>query len=448
MQRTKIEWTDYSWNPLRARLKDGGKSGTFCTRISPGCANCYASTINKRFGNGLEYTVPNLEKVEFFLDDKILAEPVKRKKPARIFVGDMFDLFHETIPLEMIGRVFAAMHDAPQHTFQLLTKRADRMLEFMQDWDRSVGVEPNIWAGVSVESQKYADERIPHLLQTPAAVRFLSVEPQLEAVNLRRYLNAPNRSGVGDLQIRPERNIRDRQIGQSLEDAKREDIEPHTLHPAASGAHGSARVSPSASYGERQADSCRGASPSVAAFQRRDTARTNGESQERTPERESAGQPGVGDLLGATRARMEGFAESTPRRGAQSEREAHGSKSADHSTDARERSNPPRDFGSSERFDSASVSNRTGRPLGLSWIIVGGESGPGARPFNLAWAENLLEQCRAAGVPFFMKQVGSNPFWDKSGPFVVPMHDRKGGDPAEWPEHLRVREFPKVEVSG
>ncbi len=167
------------------------RSGTFCTRISPGCQHCYASTINKRFGNGLEFTVPNLEQIEFFIDERILEEPLRAKKPCTIFVGDMFDLFHEAIPVEMIGDVFDAMAQRPaahvssshqarrRKCFDLLPHAACRLWTTWRDWTR-----PNVWLGVSVESQKYADERIPLLLQTPAAVRFLSVEPMLEAVDL------------------------------------------------------------------------------------------------------------------------------------------------------------------------------------------------------------------------------------------------------------------------
>jgi protein gp37 len=162
------------------------RSGTFCTRISPGCTNCYASVINKRFGNGLEYTVPNLERVEFFLDDRILSEPIHRQKPARIFVGDMFDLFHEAIPNNFIAEVLRVALKTPRHTFQFLTKRAERMRNLVNRAQEHWGVRfgEHMWFGVSVESQPYADERIPLLLDTSAAVRFLSVEPQLEFVDL------------------------------------------------------------------------------------------------------------------------------------------------------------------------------------------------------------------------------------------------------------------------
>src|SRR5271157_4811351 len=172
MNKTSIEWTDFTWNPIRARLTDplpesamadGPRTGTFCTRISPGCAHCYASTINKRFGTGSEYTVPNLARHKFFIDEKILQEPVRRKKPARIFVGDMFDLFHEAISDADISYVFATMHDAPQHTFQLLTKRTERMHRFVHRWGVA---EENIWLGTSVETPQYK-ERIDWLRNTP-----------------------------------------------------------------------------------------------------------------------------------------------------------------------------------------------------------------------------------------------------------------------------------------
>ena len=206
MNKTSIEWTHrpetggaaggFTWNPIRARridglpesaLADGSRTGTFCTHISPGCVNCYAEAIGKRFGTGLAFNVPNLAKIEFFIDEKILEEPLRRKKPATIFAGDMFDLFHEAIPDDYILRVFSVI-SAGTHTFQVLTKRAVHMHNFMHKYERYIGVLENCWLGVSVESQQYADERIPLLLQTPAAVRFLSVEPMLGPVKLDTWL--------------------------------------------------------------------------------------------------------------------------------------------------------------------------------------------------------------------------------------------------------------------
>jgi len=319
VNKTSIEWCirpetrgadgARTWNPIRARLKGASpkaRSGTFCTRISPGCQHCYASTINKRFGNGLEFTVPNLSKIEFFADERILDEPRRQRNPCTIFVGDMFDLFHEAIPTDLIVQVFRAICVSDlRHTFQILTKRAARMKEFFSGWSsytRDWGPlypytwpRPNIWIGVSVEDQQRADERIPLLLQTPATVRFLSVEPQLEAVDLE---NLPSASGIG------------RYLN------------------------------------------C---------------------------------------------------------------------------------------------LSNAGVDPGADIPSKIDWVICGGESGPGARPFNLAWAESLLAQCDAANIPFFMKQIGSRPIWPEQNITLIIPGNSKGGDPSEWPAHLRVREFPKVQ---
>jgi protein gp37 len=339
MTKTSIEWTHrpetggakggYSWNPIRARRKDilldkDGRDangtrqiGWACTHASTGCLHCYAEAINKRFGTGLPFSVPALEQVEFFLDEKELQAPLRLKKRATIFVGDMFDLFHEQMPLSFIAEIFNVMgaatlacshrgkqqHDeecwmGDSHTFQVLTKRAARMQEVLtnalpelacNEWpgdsclamayEANVPFE-NMWLGVSCENQKYADERIELLQRTPAAVRFLSIEPQLEEVWIKNHLTGMT--------------------------------------------------------------SC-------------------------------------------------------------------------------------------------------GRP---DWVICGGESGPRARPFDLAWAESLRDQCKAADVPFFMKQVGSKPIvtcQEHSVPDVphpYPTKDRKGGDPSEWPESLRIREWP------
>jgi protein gp37 len=293
MNKTSIEWTHrpetgggFTWNPIRANLKgpraERPHSGTFCTRISPGCKNCYASAINMRFGSGLEYTVPNLERVEFFIDEKILQEPIRRKKPATIFVGDMFDLFHEAIPIIFVGRVFDMMAKCPQHTFQVLTKRAAYMQAILSRAekysDKYIHVPlPNLWIGVSVEDRE-RETRIDFLRNTPAAVRFISFEPALE--------------DYGDVDL-----------------------------------------------------------------------------------------------------------------------------------------------------------------SGIDWAIFGGESGPGARPCNLAWAESLHARCQMQKyqTAFFMKQIGSNPWmpndmWHGVNPPKI--KDSKGGDMSEWPEALRVREWPSERLAS
>jgi len=341
---TSIEWTDRTWNPVRG-----------CSVVSPGCVNCYAMKQAHRFrGPGKAYEgLTKQTKAGPQWTGKIrtvesaLVEPLSWRKPQRIFVNSMSDLFHEGVPFEFIAAVFAVMAYCERHTFQVLTKRPERMLAFMQwvnepagaetfteaygekagqqitlarmkrvsedvamkihdahgDWLdldaclHNMGAWPpkNVWLGVSVENQHFANERIPLLLRTPATVRFISAEPLLGPVHLY-----------------------DHWIG------------------------------------------------------------------------EQSARDGTGPAL------------------------------------------------------------EWARPW-LDWVIVGGESGPGARPFDLAWARSLVQQCKAAGVPVFVKQVGSKPIAEYDGEsehapgsyFDWLIKDRKGGDMAEWPEDLRVREFPR-----
>lgn len=200
----KIEWTDETWNPTVG-----------CSRVSEGCRFCYAESVDRRFAatKGHEFrpwTGPNAAH-NVRLHPERLDMPLKWRKPRRVFVNSMSDLFHEQVPDKFIWRVFQVMAQCGQHTFQILTKRPERMLEILQGryWRNfgpsSLGGDlhaliikgehqtgdvpflPNVWLGVSVENQQAADERIPLLLQTPAAVRFLSCEPLLGPVNLDRW---------------------------------------------------------------------------------------------------------------------------------------------------------------------------------------------------------------------------------------------------------------------
>lgn len=303
MAESSIEWTDKVWNPVRG-----------CSRVSPGCQHCYAERQAARFsGPGQPYEglvkmvggEPRWTGVLRPVPEK-LSEPLRWRKPCRIFVNSMSDLFHEDVPDEFIDRVFAVMALATQHTFQVLTKRAGRMAVYLNQplkiediyaqWygfsggtlEAEAWPLPNVWLGVSVEDQARADERIPHLLATPAAVRFLSCEPLLGEVDLSGHLN-----------------------------------------------------------------SLRGYFANV--------------------------------------KELECCGKTYPRRG------------------------------------------------DMHWVICGGESGPGARPCNPSWIKDLVNQCRAASVPCFVKQLGSNVL-----DFAGRIRDRKGGEPSEWPEDLRVRQFPEV----
>lgn len=173
MTRSKIEWTDETWNPV-----------TGCTKVSEGCEHCYAERITNRFGGPGAF-----DKVVLHPDR--LEQPLHWRKPRRVFVNSMSDLFHEAIDATFIARVFNVMGEARQHTFQVLTKRPGRMASMVREYYRIVDCEPypNVWLGTSVETQKWADVRIPKLLETPAAVRFLSCEPLLGPVDLALTLD-------------------------------------------------------------------------------------------------------------------------------------------------------------------------------------------------------------------------------------------------------------------
>lgn len=332
--KTSIEWTDTTWNPVRG-----------CSRVSEGCRHCYAEAVAARFsGPGQPYEGFASRRVErafgtawtgkVELVEKHLTDPIRWTRPRRVFVNSMSDLFHEALPDEAIDLVFAAMALAPHHVFQVLTKRAARMRDYLAkplELERAVRLFrriseqvgsahmpsgtwikdghwalPHVWLGVSVEDQGTASERIPLLLQTPAAVRFVSYEPALGPVDFSRFV-IPASAGLPCWCRGP-------------------------LHPWEPGEY------------------C-----------------------------------------------------------------------------------PP---------------SRNGNIGELHWIIVGGESGPGARPFDVAWARSTVEQCRAAGVACFVKQLGARPTgWKESYPHTShvapPRLDAKGGSMHQWPEDLRVREFPK-----
>lgn len=325
MNSTSIEWTDKTWNPIRG-----------CSRVSAGCEHCYAEQVAKRFsGPGMPYEglvrIGKDGKPRAQWNGKIklvpehLGDPLRWRRPRRIFVNSMSDLFHEGVPHEFVAAVFGVMAAAPRHTFQVLTKRPERAAEFFAWVDEAAarghgtraerlvlcreharrralthrigshdphegGIDwplPNVWLGVSVEDQASADARIPTLLTLPAAVRWVSYEPAIGPVDF--------------------------------------------------------------------AYTC---------------------------------------------------------------------------------------------FNGA---DSLGTMPGVDWIVIGGESGPGARPFDLAWARSTLRQCRATGVPVFVKQLGAGESLPGTRRYVsdsvrgehYPLSSRKGGDPSEWPEDLRVREYPE-----
>lgn len=203
--RTRIEWTDATWNPIAG-----------CSRVSEGCRNCYAEGIAARGLPGFEGLAHFVDRSEgacearwtgaVMVREHLMDQPLKWRRPRRIFVNSMSDLFHDAVPDEVIDRIFAVMALCPQHTFQILTKRPERMRRYLEgDWSVRVynliagnprGATsagwlaagrplPHVWIGVSVEDQATADVRISHLLETPAAVRFVSAEPLLGPIDFR-----------------------------------------------------------------------------------------------------------------------------------------------------------------------------------------------------------------------------------------------------------------------
>lgn len=192
--KSGIEWTDATWNPT-----------TGCTKVSPGCKNCYAKHQAwprlAAMKTGV-YSGRKFEDVQ--CHPERLDQPLRWKKPRMVFVNSMSDLFHDDVPDEFIYDVFAVMAQCPRHTFQILTKRPARMRAVMatpftaidrracalsdrhnvEDWEGNYPL-PNVWLGVSVENQETANERIPLLLDTPAAVRWISAEPLLTPLTFR-----------------------------------------------------------------------------------------------------------------------------------------------------------------------------------------------------------------------------------------------------------------------
>ena len=271
---SKIEWTDETWNPV-----------TGCTKVSQGCKHCYAETIAKRMW-ATQYPPNGDGTPRKFTDVRChpdrLDQPLRWRKPRRVFVNSMSDLFHEDVSDKFIAKTWVRMVCAKQHTFQVLTKRPERMSALLStDWRIQAGwpfmPAPNVWLGVSVENQAAADERIPLLLQTPAAVRFVSCEPLLGRLDLRPALLGPL-TGEGPLN------------------------------------------------------------------------------------------------------------------------------------------------------DSV-----IGLPT-MDWVIVGGESGPGARPMRDEWAWEIVQHCKQADVPVFVKQLGGHP--------------DKRGDIGLFPESLRIRQWPDSPSDG
>jgi protein gp37 len=209
---SNIEWTDATWNPT-----------TGCDRVSPGCDNCYALTMAARLkGMGQEKYQNDGDSrtsgpgFKLTVHPDTLDLPLRWRKPRRVFVNSMSDLFHRDVPSHFIGSVFRTMARCPQHTFQILTKRPDRMAAWLANNEITVPTLPNVWLGTSIESDRYTF-RADRLRNTPAAVRFLSLEPllgPLPSLNLTgidwAIVGAESGRGARRMDLGWVRDIRDR----------------------------------------------------------------------------------------------------------------------------------------------------------------------------------------------------------------------------------------------
>jgi protein gp37 len=201
--QSKIEWTDATWNPVRG-----------CTKISPGCAHCYAKTFSERFRGVKGH--PFEQGFDLRLVPEKLGEPFRWATPRRIFVNSMSDLFHEEVPDAYIEAVADVMLAARWHTYQVLTKRPERMVKLLADKLKKAADADHIWWGVSVENRKHGLPRLELLRKSSGVVRFLSVEPLLEDLGKMKlggidWVIAGGESGPGARLLQPEwvRNIRD-----------------------------------------------------------------------------------------------------------------------------------------------------------------------------------------------------------------------------------------------
>lgn len=458
--RTKVEWADASWSPV-----------TGCSPVSPGCHNCYASRMAKRFPHLHNAKIPpTMARVEDFREivfhaDR-LDQPLRWKKPRRVFVGSMTDLFHEYVREEWIDDVFARMSLAHHHTYQILTKRPERMYAYItggahlrmtrlfknfREYTNPVGPWPlpNVWLGVTAENQEMADQRIPILLQTPAANRFVSIEPCLSSVDLLKYLSG------GTIHEQFGERVSDSGCARSIQRGqRREDLEArgNDRREQDGGAILSSNVrcaSPSGNQREnripggdvfpRSPEEARGCCPQGCLDDRKSlgyTGQDGSEPQGRNKEKPSPVESGSCDEIAECPAFLPGVgeeAEST-RRGKERDGEIN-------------RGAGFRDSGNVQEPINGAVSNRQairdhavggvlyppspklGSPS-LDWVICGGETGPGARQMRPDWPRSLRDQCQEAGVPFFFKGWGT---WGmkKSDPDYMKIDGR------EW------KEFPK-----
>ena len=503
MQKTSIEWSDYSSNPIYVVRKNDGKRGWACTKVSDGCKACYAETINKRLGTGFPFAKKYEDEVEWRLNVKELAAWFRHKAPGKCFVADMTDLFHPAIPDSFKLAIIGTAALTSWKTYQFLTKRAYEMRTFVETYtlvdclaavytatDESpmlarkfpltLGRErlasqqgwppKNTWWGVSVESPDYL-WRVDELLKIPAAVRFISAEPLLGPIDFRRYFpNAIQTERGVCLSSGPERRSSDpgRRNDLANTEAGMGSLEAagcQSPMQADSGGTRQRRILPS-SHNDRQGTClCPGAPSSLSPFQGVYSGGSDSQSRERDEEGQSSRQSRSGNVFRATDPRyshIEGGARLQSGRREELDGKGTIKGNPSNSEEASKRREAKSDSSRLRYLVSGSVEDRA-RRASIDLIIIGGESGSNSRPCNLSWIRSIVLQCQAAGVKAFVKQWGSVPVMDESewralpralllnarlhkrapqGTVPILLDDPKGGDISEFPDDLKVRQFP------
>lgn len=494
INKTNIQWTDFTSNPIRFTNRETGAPVTWaCVKVSAGCTHCYAETIALRYGKGGPYTVPAMAKIAPRLDEKELHSLLTSKRLAgkRVFLGDMTDLFGEWVPDDMLDRIFAVMALRPDVTWQLLTKRPERMRAYLSDDERELAVLeqafktlyenpivqvasadewgeqswplPNVWMMTSVENQAEADRRIPELLATPTAVRGLSVEPLLGALDLTKWMKGDMSNGATEGERgrglrRGDRGM-DRSEGGRLNlesrAAPQEQVDGSSVSDrddsASNRRRRGGRLSNGEGDGKRASDVLLSTPTGVEASQRANSVRHDYQPQKWEARRQSTTEPRTGDILGTDVA---SGSHSEDRESSEPEWREELFEQANRSGSARNQSptnggRETNDAGSGfQRGLQGDLQSRTWRPLGsCDLVIVGGESGPHAREFREDWAADIRDQCAAASVPFFFKQYGSNAWRDtgEHGLVKLRFNNSHGSNIDEFADDLRIRQFPEVQ---
>lgn len=483
---TKIAWTDATFNPWK-----------ICTPIGTGCLNCYAAALSIRYGWG-EYkqgvprqrtSAANWRKPltwQRHAEKGLLPDgktPHGGRAP-RVFCASLADVFDNEAPDEWRHELFDLIEQTPNLSWLLVTKRIGNVPKMAYRWLLKQEWPDNCRLLITVVNQEEADRDIPKLLALPCK-NGISYEPALSYVDWSKYLKG---SHVIDSEERSIR-LRSGESGESSDRDRRHDMASarHSQNTDRIETASIIEVSDRESETQRQASFCGSSPPSVSPLCGADTSGDDDKSQGRRHNEQSPGQPRDRHVCraGSTRDHSSWAKAEGSERGAQRHGETDGGGCPADSQTASSGGTPNIDSQRLRNQISGGIEDRPRRQVGrIDWLIVGGESSQGshkARPFNIAWARSTIQQCRAAGVPVFMKQIGSQPrgwcAWNRPecigsaeaarlrndaedgdcgnyegheqadhceayGARCVMLKNRAGADPAEWPVDVRVREFP------